>query len=99
MRGKPNLGDDAKAQIEFAIGRQLCPGRRGSVRSFEDLTDSDLDDLKPLWNDNGLLCIDYIEFLLPDTHSLRTMVSFCNIVLSQGISVDNWIGGFPSLKL
>ena len=95
MRKKALLSDDVQQEIENILGTAVLSDRFLSVLSFKDFTDVDLIDLRRLWNENGLLCLDYLEFLLRDSFSLRVLMSFGVMVLEQGLSVSDWIEKSP----
>jgi len=89
---------EIRQQISNVIGKSFPLDRVESTPSFADFTDDDLDDFRRLWEEDGLLCLDYLEFLLRDKVSLRLMTSFCNMVVEQRINVNDWLATLPATK-
>ncbi len=77
--------------LEKMLGRNVQANEQGGVESFLDFTDTDLKEFRILSSRNIIITVAYIRYRLKGKTSLRAAASYCDMVVRNGISVEEWI--------
>jgi hypothetical protein len=85
------MQDDVLRGVQTVLGRSIDPHEEGSVGGIHDLTDSDLRDLKAIYDSSLLYAVSYLLFKLMENIHLMDAKSFCEYIGGQGGSLDHWL--------
>lgn len=86
------MHENAYERIEWALGRKILNSEAGSINSFREFSESDLNDFKLIMkNDSFIMTIALIRFKLKENIGVPLAMSYIQAVVEYGESVDEWM--------
>ena len=85
------MDEGAQNTIERILGHEIAT-QRGNLAGYDEIADTDLDDLRRLWSSGGVLTVGYLLHRLDGRGGLQNAKMYIHHVICVGdMTTSQWL--------
>jgi len=85
------IDEGTRNTIERVLGHAIAT-QRGNLADYDEITDTDLDDLRRLWSSGGVITVSYLLHRLDGRGGLQNAKMYIDRVIGVGdMTTSQWL--------